>query len=307
MTFFRTLARAFAALALVAALPAPAALAPADAASAASGAAAELRQRYVQVRERLEKSPYGRPLWLDSREMSRELQGDAYLVVSHPFARAQAALAPLGNWCDVLMLPFNTKHCEASGSGSTGKLSLYVGRKNDTPIDKAYRLDFDYTLAARTPDYLQLVLKAGDGPLGTRDYRIVLEATPIDDTRTFLHLSYSYGYGTMSKVAMQAYLATLGASKVGFTTDARAGDLVRGMRGVMERNTMRYALAIEAYLASLDAPREARVTRRLNDWFTATERYPKQLHEDIDRGQYLAMKQREFARVASAAKTPTGS
>jgi hypothetical protein len=293
------LACVLAALALVAGAPAPAAIAPAD---AVSGRATELRARYAQVRERLEKSPYGRPLWLDSRELSRELQGDAYLVVAHPYAKVEAALSPLGNWCDVLMLPFNTKHCEAAAAGNGGRLSLYVGRKNDTPIERAYRLDFDYALAARTRDHLQLVLKCQEGPLGTRDYRIVLEATPIDDNRTFLRLSYSYGYGTLSKVAMQAYLATLGAKKVGFTTDARAGELVRGMRGVMERNTMRYALAIEAFLGNLDAPREARVTRRLNDWFTAVERYPRQLHEDdIGRAEYLAMKQRELARVAGAA------
>ena len=105
---------------------------------------------------------------------------------------------------------------------------------------------------------------------------------------------------------MQAYLATLGASKVGFTTDA-GGGLVRGMRGVMERNTMRYALAIEAYLATLDVPREARVAKRLNDWYSAIQRYPRQLGEDdIDRGRYLAMKQQEYARLASA-KVAAGS
>ena len=49
------------------------------------------------------------------------------------------------------------------------------------------------------------------------------------------------------------------------------------------------------------------MTRRLNDWFTAVERYPRQLNEDVGRADYLAMKQREFARVASAAKAPTGS
>lgn len=235
--------------------------------------------------------------------MPRQLQGDAYAVVSHPYAKVEAALSPVGNWCEVLMLPFNTKHCESSSAGG-GRLSLHVGRKNDTPVERAYRLDFQYALAARTRDYMQLVLECEDGPLGTRNYRIVLEATPIDDNRTFLHLSYTYGYGTLSKVAMQAYLATLGASKVGFTAEGAGqgaeAKLVGGMRGVMERNTMRYALAIEAYLASLEGPRDARLARRLDEWFSAIERYPRQLHEDIDRGQYVAMKRREFARMAGA-------
>ncbi len=303
MHHFRILAGPFAALAFAfAALPALATVAPAE--SAVRTPSAELKDRYAQVRERLEKSPYGRPLLLDSREMARQLQGDAYAVVSHPFGKVEAALAPVGNWCDVLMLPFNTKHCEST-TEEGGRLTLFVGRKNDTPIESTYRLHFQYALGARTRDYFQLVLKCENGPLGTRDYRIVLEATPIDETRTFLHLSYTYGYGTLSKVAMQTYLATIGASKVGFslerTADGGQPELVRGMRGVMERNTMRYALAIEAYLASLDAPRDARVTKRLNDWFGATERYPRQLQEEIDRPHYLAMKQREFGRMAGAA------
>jgi hypothetical protein len=309
MTFSRRLASACAAFALAwAAAPSLAALAPADAARAA-----DLRDRYAQVRARLEASPYGRPLWLDSREMDRELQGDAYAVVAQPYARVEAALAPVDSWCEVLMLPFNTKHCVAASDGGGGaqQLSLFVGRKSDTPLASTYRLDFDYTTVARGRDYLQLALKCGIGPLGTRDYRIVLEATPIDAGHTFLHLGYNYAYGTVSKVAMQAYLATVGASKVGFSTDGADGDgqprLVRGMRGVMERNTMRYFLAIDAYLGSLDGPREARVMRRLNDWFSAAERYPRQLHEDIGRGEYLAMKQREFARVARAARTAAGS
>jgi len=294
-----TLGRATLALVLLLGVPAAmAAPAPGEVAANAD-AAAQLRARHAQVRERLERSPYGRPLALDSRELPRELQGDAYAVVAQPFAKVDAALVPAANWCDVLMLPFNTKHCVASTGRDSSRLALFVGRKNDTPLPDAFRLDFDYTVAARSRDYLQIVLRSGSGPLGTRDYRIVMELTPTADGRTFLHLYYSYGYGAMSKIAMQAYLSTLGASKVGFTQDGQG--LVRGMRGVMERNTMRYYLAVDAYLASLDAPPEARTAKRLNDWYSAVERYPRQLGEDVDRAQYLAMKQREFARVASVA------
>ena len=223
-------------------------VAPPDPAAAATA----LKAKYAQIRPRLEANAFGRPLALDSLEALRDLKGDAYAIVNHPFAQVQAALAPAQNWCEVLLLPFNTKYCETGREGRS--LTLFVGRKNETPIDKAYRLDFTYALAARTRDYLQLVLECGSGPLGTRDYRIVLEATPIDDGRTFLHLTYAYAYGTVSKLAMQAYLATVGAGKVGFSS--QDGELVRGMRGAMERNTMRHFLAIDAYLASLQAPHE---------------------------------------------------
>ena len=62
---------------------------------------------------------------------------------------------------------------------------------------------------------------------------------------------------------------------------------------------MRYFLAIDAYLGSLAEPAPARVDKRLNDWFAAAERYPLQLHE-MDRGEYLAMKQKETKRSTAA-------
>jgi hypothetical protein len=64
---------------------------------------------------------------------------------------------------------------------------------------------------------------------------------------------------------------------------------------VVERNTMRYYLAIEAYLGALSAPPRARLEKRLHDWFAASERYPRQLHE-MKRNDYLDMKRREYQR-----------
>jgi hypothetical protein len=68
----------------------------------------------------------------------------------------------------------------------------------------------------------------------------------------------------------------------------------------MERNTMRYYLAVDAYLASLEIPEGTRVAKRLNDWYSAQASYPVQLDEDVTRADYLAMKQKEYARVAAA-------
>ncbi len=64
------------------------------------------------------------------------------------------------------------------------------------------------------------------------------------------------------------------------------------MRGVVERNTMRYYLAIEAYLGALTTPVPQQLEKRLNDWYSGIERYPLQLHE-IERSEYLAMKRSE--------------
>ena len=140
---------------------------------------------------------------------------------------------------------------------------------------------------------------ADTGPFSTRDYRIQLQAIPLaGGSQTFLHLRYSYGIGIAARLAMQGYLATLGSGKVGFT---RAGSgYIGGMRGAVERNTMRYYLAIDAYLASLAAPPAQQRAKRLDTWFDATEQYARQLHE-VERADYLAMKQSEFRRMGAAA------
>jgi len=119
---------------------------------------------------------------------------------------------------------------------------------------------------------------------------------PLDARRTLVHLSYGYRYGTLSKWAMQTYLATSGSAKVGFSTerDADGEHLVHGMRGGLERNTMRYFLAIEAFLETQGASAE----KRAGAWFDASERYPKQLHE-MTRREYLDYKPQDFAAPRS--------
>jgi len=144
------------------------------------------------------------------------------------------------------------------------------------------------------------MLIADKGPIGTHDYRIVLEAAPADDGRTMIRLAYSYAYGTAGGLAMQVYLGTTGRDKVGFSLAAKDSGgpprLVDGMRGVAERNTMRYYLAIEAFLGALaTVPPSARLEKSLSDWFAAVERYPRQLHE-IGREEYLDMKRKEYLR-----------
>jgi hypothetical protein len=266
-----------------------------------TSSAGALRARYTELQPQLQHNAFGRPLHLEASEGSKELKGDVYGVVQYPFAQVEKAFTEAGNWCDVLILPFNTKYCRASGGESDRTLSVRIGRKADQPAEQAYPIDFKYRVAERSDAHFRTVLKAASGPLGTHDYQIVLEAIPVDDKHAFIHLAYSYGFGIMSKLAMQTYLGTIGASKVGFTvTGSENGKptYVGGMLGATERNTMRYFLAIEAYLASLAAPEGERVDKRLNDWFAATEKYPRQLHE-MDRGEYLAMKQKETKRVGA--------
>jgi hypothetical protein len=160
-------------------------------------------------------------------------------------------------------------------------------------------VQFAWKALASGADYMSVQLSAAEGPLSTRDYRIVFEAAPIGPGKSFVHLAYSYAYGTAARLAMKAYLGTLGSGKVGFTVTGRdaqgAPEQIGGVRGVVERNTMRYYLAIDAFL---DAPKADQLDRRLAAWFDDTERYAQQLHE-VERADYLAMKRNEYRRLKS--------
>ena len=205
-----------------------------------------------------------------------------------------------GNWCDVLILHLNTKHCKASLSNGNKKLWVSVGKKTYEELDHLSPIEFSFFPTQSTPEYFDILLAAKSGPLGTSDYRIQLEAVSNKSGGTFLHLNYSYAYNYFGLIAMQTYLATIGRGKVGFTqTHKPSGttpDYISGMRGVVERNTMRYYLAIDAYLDSLASPEKDQIGKRLDQWFSSTELYRRQLHE-LDREDYMSMKHQEYTRM----------
>ena len=255
----------------------------------------ELKARHGAITEQLAHSPFQRPLVLESTESAGDLKGEIYAVMDHPFATIGGALKQPDNWCDVLILHLNVKQCRVNGN----MLAVAIGRKYDQPVAEAYKVDFNYKVTAQSADYLHVQLSADAGPLGTRNYRIGFEAVPLDAKRSFIRMSYSYGYGFAARMAMQGYLATIGSGKVGFSVVGRNADgspiLIDNVRGVVERNTMRYYLAIDSYLDSLSTPAGEQVEKRLRDWFAATERYPKQLHE-MERDEYMTMKRKEVKR-----------
>lgn len=266
---------------------------------ALAGDAPSLRARHSELRDQLRNNSFQRPMVIDSAQVGDNLKGDVYAVLDHPFGTVSGELKNPENWCDILILPFNTKYCHAINGNGGPNLMVRIGRKFDQPVQDAYKLVFAYRGVAATPDYFESRLAAKEGPIGTRDYHITVSAVPLDDKRTFIHLSYAYGYGFAGKVAMQAYLATAGADKVGFSVTGKDANgqpiYMGGVRGAVERNAMRYYLAIDAYLDSLAGPPAQQVERRIQGWFNATERYPRQLRE-MDRPTYVAMKRNEVER-----------
>ncbi len=243
---------------------------------------------------------FGRALWLESESADGTATGIIEAVLDFPFESASAQLSEPVNWCEILILHFNVKLCTVNRQEDDETvLDVAIGRKYEQPIGKVYRVRFVFGAVQRSDDLLHVQLIADDGPLSTRNYRIVLLASPVGSERIVVKLSYAYEYGMVGKLAMTAYLSTFGRNKVGFTIEGEDSNgqprYVRGMRGAVERNAMRYCLAVESYMRSLSWPQHQQIEARLQDWFTASQRFSRQLYE-MDRDTYVGMKRNEISR-----------
>ena len=264
--------------------------------------AAALRARHAALVQQLENSPIQRGLYVESNESASAPRGDAYAVIQFPFATVAAAFAKPANWCETMILHLNVQYCRVDTSGSSPQLSAAVGKNTPQSLDDTHRITFNYKVTSTLPDYLGVELMADEGPLGTSDYRIALELIPLPDQRVFMHIQYSYVQGPMARYASNVYFSTKGRDKVGFTLVQEGGDeprLVRGTRGALERNTMRYYLAFDAYLRSLSSPAPQRFEKSLEIWFADTERFARQLRE-VKRDDYIAMKREQYQRQQRA-------
>ena len=263
-----------------------------------------LLARHEAMQAQLAASPMGRPLIVESEELPGGLRGEVFAVVDQPFAQVVQALSRPGNWCDMLLLHVNNRRCRlVEGEGDARSVELAVVRRFDMPVESAFILKMAMRIDTSAPDYLLVELGSDNGPMGTSHHRVQVEAVPMPAAgKTFLHFSYAYQHNTLARLASQAYLATFGRSKVGFT-DTGPGtngpDYIRGLRGLVERNAVRYFFTVDAYLEAMDAPPAQRAERRLAIWYAATERYPRQLQE-FDRPTYLALKRSDRARIQGA-------
>ena len=261
--------------------------------------AAKLRAKYMSLKEPLRQNQFKRPLVLDSTEAQNRLKGDIYAIVDYPISAVNTGLTSPGHWCDVMLLHINTKYCRAMEGPTGAVLKVNIGKKTPEELSDTPQVNFNYKLTMATPEYFEIVLNAQEGPMGTSDFRILLEAVSLPNSKTFLHLTYSYAVNFAGRVAMQTYLKTIGSRKVGFTVISKQPDgqptYIGGVRGLVERNTMRYYLAIDSFLAAARVVPEAQFEQRIQNWFSAVERYPRQLHE-VERRDYLEMKRAEYRR-----------
>ena len=235
------------------------------------------------------------PLYCESIEGVDSLRGDVYGIIEQPFVVVKGVLLGPRNWCDIASLHFNIKACTCRDSENGALLTLYTGRKFYQPLEDTYKMDYEYQSLAHQPEYLMVSLKADEGPLNTKDYRIELEAVPIEG-KTLIHFSYAYTYGALASMAMKAYFKSLARKKVGFSVIDVDGEgnavYVGGTRSAIERNSVRYYLALQAYMNTIQFPEEVRFQRRLSQWYDLTDRHRRQLFE-MPKGEYLTNKKKE--------------
>ncbi|VTU22734.1 hypothetical protein SRS16CHR_03110 [Variovorax sp. SRS16] len=279
------------------------ALALASRAAPEAGSAQALRDMQYQLADALAHSSLNRSVHLDSSETPDGVQGDVYAIVDHPLDELRDTLGDAAPWCEMLMLHIDNRRCRVTRRPEGDTLTLSVVRRYDKPVEQAIEIAFDWRNASNARDYLAIDLHAAAGPLGTRNYRVALEAVALNPHQTFLHFGYAYDHNMMARLATMAYLATFGSHKVGFTVvgaDARGRPAyIHGLRGLVERNAMRYFLTLDAYLDGVAVPAPQRFEARLRQWFGAIAQYPEQLDE-TDLATYLALKRADREREAAA-------
>ena len=255
-----------------------------------------LRLKYLEIKPKLERNEFGVPLYCESIEGEDFLRGDLYGIIEHPFAVVEGVLLGPRNWCDIASLHFNIKGCTCRNSVNGAVLTLYTGRKFYQPLEDTFKLNYEYQSLAHQSEYLLVFLKADEGPLNTKDYLIELEAVPLEGVKTLIHFTYAYTYGALASMAMKAYFRTLAREKVGFSVIHVDGEgkavYVGGTRGAIERNAVRYYLALQAYMDTIKFPEGVRLQRRLSQWYDLTDRYRRQLFE-MPKEEYLKNKKKE--------------
>lgn len=263
----------------------------------AQAAYRDLHAVYRQLIPVLEHNDFGMPVYINSRDEQNTMQGVIYGIVPYAFTTLGRALLTPVNWCAIAPQHPNIKACTYRPAGGYCQLTFYTGRKFYENPEDVHQIDYRFRLVERHKDYFHISLTAEDGPAGTSDYHVKVQAIPLDAHRSFVYFSYAYHYNFITRMGMGSYLATLGSGKVGFSVTGRDEQgrpvYIQGVRGIIERNAVRYYLAIQSYLDTLHVPLQQRLIARLKYWFDLTERHARQLHE-MSKQDYLHDKQREW-------------
>lgn len=242
-------------------------------------------------------------LQVESVSHGAEVRGVVSGELPFEFERTRALLASPVAWCDIVLLHFNVKACVPGTDRGHARLSVYHGGKRSLGAEEGAALRYSFAVETRA-SRLAVMLRADRGSLGTRDHRLRLVASPAGAARTAVRFDYAFEASGWARQVLRAYLATAGRHKCGFSVVEDDGErhCVRGVRGILERNAVRYYYAMIAVLeGQAAAPGDA--AWRARRWFDLTETQPRQLRE-MSREEYLATKLPQLAEHDAARAAP---
>jgi len=254
----------------------------------------ELVQQYHNL---IKSNKIATNLALISSYKNDRLSANIVGKIEHPFYRMQGFLKNIPNLCDFMLLNLNIKTCIATHKNDIAELVLFAGRKFYQHPRDGERIVYKVKINSMLESYVDISLTAAEGPYGTSEYVIRVQAEP-DKNMTILHIHTGYTTSIMSRLGTGIYLSTMGSDKIGFSITGynkkHEPIYIQGEDGVIERNAMRYYLGFLAMLEPEADAGEKQFLRRAEKWFELTQQYKKQLYE-MEKQEYLGAKKQEYA------------
>ena len=222
-------------------------------------------------------TPFGNPLsWSDDQNHYRV--GTETVLRDQDWQTVRQRLRDPLTWCRIGALVPDVRDCRIeTGADPSAQvvLSLRSGG-GDEPQNVAHELTI-----SETGGVLEIRMRAPQAPLGVTDAGLDLQAR---NTANGVALTLAYGYRSSlrSRLMTRAYLSTTGRNRPGISytlTDDGGREYVDGLRALIERNAMRYFLAVLAALKH-DGPAAAET------WYDLAATYTADLPEQ-DRDDYL--------------------
>lgn len=250
-----------------------------------------LVDKYNKVEKELGNSPFPIPFFIESAVSKNASRVDIYGTVNFPFDLIKKELLVPASWCEVVLPHIKVGACTHKKVNDKWLITIFNVDKLSEPPEDAYKMKFEYRVSGLQARYFDVLLAAHEGPFHTKEHQFGLEAMPLSEGTTFIHLKYSYKYSSLTYLLMKLF----GGSKVGFSvtgTDNNGNPVyVDGLRGSVERDVACYYLAILAYLDTLKSPAEQRYEKQISEWYDLTARFKKQLLE-MGKEEYLTLKRR---------------
>ena len=248
---------------------------------------------YQELLEATQHGPFGLPLKVYSEEHENRVSAEIRGIIDQPFPVLAGLLTHPASWCEFVPLTPNVKACTFQGDGQEAVLTLYVGWRGYRSPEAASPQSYGFVVRARRPEYAAISVSAAEGLLGTKAHRFEVEAASVAGKTVFVMRS-SYEPSALSRMITSVYLATWGRDRIGFSRvqDGADSGYVRGIQGMIERNAMRYYLALKAFLDTQDLPANRQFEARISTAYDLMDLYPAQLRL-MEKAEYVDIKRRE--------------